>query len=317
VQAVPLPFTNAQGRQIFQYDLALRDTLLEHSSATQARPFGFRTVTNVGYWLSVAAEVGLRLQPAANETGLITNWLRQSTGKRATNDFWAWQTAPPPTGAAPASGPMAMVGTNWFFPTNQWIANGPILGEADQAFELTGGCSAQAPRLLSITADCEVPMLTLVFDSTLDPFDATDPFIYVLNGTIPLVGVISEAQDVVTLIFNFPLPPGANTLAIEYLRDSCSSFALPAPVSFIIACPPPPPPEAPPRLSLRLLDHVLLDNGRTSIAYLFWNQPDYGLETRSSLQTNVAWITSAGTSPVAVLTPHVGRAFFRLKRVTP
>ena len=136
VHAASTPYSDADGRRIYQYETALRDTLLDHGVSAVARPYAFLPSSNGLYWLSVAAEAGLRLRQETNQSSLITNWLRDYTGKRATNSFWRWQSAPEQHDGTSVSDGVAKLGSNWVSRRNNGGPMKHLTGNLTKALNL-------------------------------------------------------------------------------------------------------------------------------------------------------------------------------------
>lgn len=317
VQVTSTPYFDSDGRRIYQYEAALRDMLLDHGPSPLAIPYAFLTSTNGLYWLSVAGEAGLRLRPETNQSSLITNWVREYTGKRATNSFWGWQTAPEQHEGTSVSGGVAMVGSNWVFATEQWRTNEPFHGDLDQAFELAGGCPRKSPRIRSIFAECGLPLITVEFDSAVDLISGTDGFNYELKGTnstgdevfwYPYFISLGSGNDTAFLWFTSILNSGTYSLRTENVTDACGFIGSSQPESvFTIPCPPPQV-QTPPILYLR----VFFGQGLV----LSWNNPEYRLEAKSTIQTNVPWAVLNVSPPLAVFGTTT-QQFFRLVLPSP
>jgi hypothetical protein len=136
VQVSRTPYVGWDSNCIYQYEVNLRDTCLDHAVTNLATPRAFFERSNTVYWLAITAEVGHRVVPITNSTGTIVEWQQQATGKRTTNHFWGWHTSPTNRLDVSVMGHVLMTNTNWAYPFGQWQTNAAFHMERDQAFEL-------------------------------------------------------------------------------------------------------------------------------------------------------------------------------------
>ena len=139
MSAVRVTATTALGcdtNRIYQYEVDLSQTCLDHAFQGLARPQAFLEKSNSVYWIAIAAEVGHQIIPVRDTNGTIVDWLQQTTNKRATNHFWGWHTAPTNNIDRSVMGHVLMQGTNWIYPQSMWMPNPVLCNEIDQAFQL-------------------------------------------------------------------------------------------------------------------------------------------------------------------------------------
>jgi hypothetical protein len=172
------------GHEIFQYEVNLKDTCLDHAVTNLATPRAFLERSNVIYWLAITAEVGHRIIAETNRNGVITNWFEEPTHKRATNHFWGWHTSPTNWNDASVMGNLIMSGQNWIYPPDRWRSNAVFHMERDQAFELL-----TAPVLVS--AGWEGTNVIVVFREPMDPASASNPANYTITGGVGAPSVLS------------------------------------------------------------------------------------------------------------------------------
>jgi len=132
--------------EIFQYEVNLQDTHLEHAVAGIADPIGFNQQPGEVYWLAINAEVGHTIVKVTNADGTVS-WVEQDTGKFAApnpNDplnpdghFWGWHTSPEKFNDVATMGDLRM-GPNgeWIYPQQDWRPIQPNHGLNDMAFQL-------------------------------------------------------------------------------------------------------------------------------------------------------------------------------------
>lgn len=117
------------GHYIYQYEVSLSDTCLEHADPTIARTNAFLESSNVIYWISISAERG------CTYTNDGAFWTFSPSGKPpATNYFWGWHTSPCTNLDLSVTGRMTMTFSDWVY--GDWRPGGPFHMEWDQAFEL-------------------------------------------------------------------------------------------------------------------------------------------------------------------------------------
>ena len=136
VVRTPTPYIGWDSNRIWQYEVDLSDTCLDHGLRGIARPSAFLERSNIIYWLAIHAEVGHRIVPVTNSTGAVIDWVQTQTGKRATNHFWGWHTSPTQRLDLSVMGHIIMPGTNWVYPNSLWQTNQLFHMEIDQAFQL-------------------------------------------------------------------------------------------------------------------------------------------------------------------------------------
>jgi hypothetical protein len=130
------PYVGADSNCIYQYEVSLSDTCLDHAVTNLATSRAFLERSNTVYWLAITAEVGHRVVPLTNSAGQIVDWQQTPTNKRATNHFWGWHTSPTNRLDVSVMGHVLMANTNWVYPFAQWQMNPVLQMERDQAFEL-------------------------------------------------------------------------------------------------------------------------------------------------------------------------------------
>jgi hypothetical protein len=237
VKVLRTPFIGWDSNRIYQYEVALEDTCLDHPDPSVARPGAFLERSNTVYWLAITAEVGHRVVPITNATGQIIDWVQTQTNKRATNHFWGWHTAPTNREDRSVMGHVYMVQTNWVYPVSQWMSNPPVHMELDQAFQLlTAGCETNPPHITNFNFSCQSGNLILSFDEPLDPVSATDLSNYGGPGIVSSAVLLNPSTVSVSLI----LPP-CNTLfglCITGIKDLCGNVLTPGIcIDFYCPCP--------------------------------------------------------------------------------
>jgi hypothetical protein len=238
VKVTRTPYVGWDSNRIFQYEVALEDTCLDHAVPNIARPDAFLERSNTVYWLAINAEVGHRLVAITNNQGQIIDWLQTQSNKRATNHFWGWHTAPTNREDISVMGHVYMLGTNWLYPTNQWMVNQPFHMELAQAFVLlTSGCDTNPPRITNFNFSCDTLKLTVEFNDDLDPGSATDLSNYGGPGIVSSVILVDSHTVCVNLV-----PAPCQTLfglCISGIKDLCGNVMTPGLcIDFFCPCPP-------------------------------------------------------------------------------
>src|SRR6266850_1628390 len=136
VKITPTQFGGCDSNRIWQYEVRLADTCLDHPDPTIATPRGFLEKSNSVYWVAIDAEVGHIIKPVTDSTGTIVDWVQEPSGKRATNHFWGWHTSPAHREDISVTGNVLMQGPEWIYPIDLWRVNPQVCNEIDQAFEL-------------------------------------------------------------------------------------------------------------------------------------------------------------------------------------
>lgn len=136
VRMTPTLALGCDNHPIYQYEVDLSQTCLDHAFQGLARPQAFLERSNSVYWLAIAAEVGRQIIPIRNTNGVIVDWVAQTTPKHATNHYWGWHTAPTNNIDRSVMGHVLMQGTNWIYPQSLWMPNPVNCNEIDQAFQL-------------------------------------------------------------------------------------------------------------------------------------------------------------------------------------
>ena len=241
IRITPTQFIGCDSNRIWQYEVALEDTCLEHAEPTIATPRAFLERSNVVYWVAITAEVGLRAfkttDPAGNNV-----CHHELTGKRADRHFWGWHTSPIQREDRSVHGNVLMQGTEWIYPAALWAPNPPICNEIDQAFELLTTlppCETNPPTVISVTADCDTNQVTVVYSEAMDPVSTANPGNYGISGGVGILGVtLNAAGDTVTLFTGDLLCSNIYTITVRGVKDLCTNVISPNPQSVTFVCPP-------------------------------------------------------------------------------
>jgi len=111
--------------EIFQYEVNLQDTHLDHASDI-ATPIAFEEQQGTIYWVAITAENGHRL---------VEDWNFEDTGDPVLEShYWGWHTSPEAFNDVATMGTLDMPGNVWDY--GSWNPIQPAHGELDLAFEL-------------------------------------------------------------------------------------------------------------------------------------------------------------------------------------
>jgi len=145
VTVSPTGHVGWDGHEIWEYQVNLMDTHLEHALPGIADPDGFNQLPGEIYWLAINAEVGHDIVEVTNPDGTIS-WVEQDTGKFTIPDpsttnpdghFWGWHTSPEAFNDVATMGHLVMgPGGEWIYPQQDWQPIQPNHGLNDMAFEL-------------------------------------------------------------------------------------------------------------------------------------------------------------------------------------
>lgn len=124
----PTPIIGFDGHRVWQYEVLLEETLLDHAGPLASEE-GFLEISGDEYWISIAAESGHRIDPASGEE-VDTNEPREQ------EPFWGWHTSfdgnalPNFVDNNPVAGLLEMPGDAWRY---EWLSS---LNAENMAFEL-------------------------------------------------------------------------------------------------------------------------------------------------------------------------------------
>ncbi len=138
VKITPTDHHGWDGHRIFQYEVNLQDTCLDHQTPL-TRPEGFYQQPNEVYWLAINAEVGHRIVAVRADpndpNSPIINWQEIDTGKQADQHFWGWHTSPDHFNDVATMGHLRMP-TQEIWDYGDWMPIQPQHGLRDMAFQL-------------------------------------------------------------------------------------------------------------------------------------------------------------------------------------
>ena len=245
IKITPTQFLGCDSNRIWQYEVALENTCLEHADPTIARPEAFLERSNVVYWVAITAEVGHQIIAVRDAAGKIVDWRHQPSGKRASTHFWGWHTSPRQVEDRSVMGHVLMQGTNWIYPANLWMPNQVVCNEIDQAFELLTRpppCETNPPVVITVSANCDSNIITVVFNEAMDPATAGAVGSYTVSGGVIVNSVTLNAVGDTASLFTTDLLCASNyTVAVRNVRDLCNNLINPNPYSATFVCPPCPP----------------------------------------------------------------------------
>ena len=109
IKISPTAMVGWDEHRVWEYQLDLKDTHLEHASPL-ADPDAFLEIAGEVYWIAINAEVGHRIE------NIDGRWEFVDTGKpRRDEHFWGWHTSPDKFGADPQMGHLFMPGQEWIY----------------------------------------------------------------------------------------------------------------------------------------------------------------------------------------------------------
>jgi hypothetical protein len=73
----------ADGHDVYQFEVELRDTCLRNALANVATPGAFLETSNTVYWLAVHAQIGATFTLQRDPAGVVTNCAVALNGQRA------------------------------------------------------------------------------------------------------------------------------------------------------------------------------------------------------------------------------------------
>lgn len=245
VRITPTRFIGCDSNRIWQYEVLLKDTCLEHADPSIATPEAFLEQRGVIYWLSIAAEVGHRVIPLTDSDGNIVKWEQEPTGKRADKHFWGWHTSPRFELEVSMNGHVFMQGPEWIYPSDLWRRNQPLCNELDQAFELLTGqppCETNRPTVISVDVNCDTDTVTVTYSEAMDPATAGNPGNYGIG--VGIISVSLNAAGTVATIKTGDLKcDGTYEFSVRSVTDLCTNVINPNPQFFALTCPPCPEPK--------------------------------------------------------------------------
>jgi len=253
IKITPTQFYGCDSNRIWQYEVKLEDTCLDHADPRIARPDAFLEVSNVLYWVAITAEVGHQVIRITDAAGNV-DWRHQPTGKRADRHFWGWHTSPRQVEDRSVMGHVFMQGTEWIYPITQWMVNPVVCNEVDQAFELLTGrpppCETNRPTVISVTANCDSNKITVIYSEAMESSAASSPanyFVINLSGG-PAVTVLSAtitADGQTVCLFTTPLEcDDTYSLSISTnVTDLCGNHLPQTIDGYFFRCPPCPQPK--------------------------------------------------------------------------
>lgn len=165
VTIMPTGHKGWDGHDIFQYEVNLQDTHLEHAQPGIADEIGFNQVPGETYWLAINAEVGHTIEVVTLPDG-TTDWIEVDTGKFAQpgvdplnpdGHFWGWHTSPEFFNDVATMGHLLMgPGGEWIYPREDWQPIQPNHFLTDMAFELLTVPEPATCMLMMIGLACTV-----------------------------------------------------------------------------------------------------------------------------------------------------------------
>jgi len=79
IKITPTQFYGCDSNRIWQYEVKLEDTCLDHADPRIARPDAFLEVSNVLYWVAITAEVGHQVIRITDAAGNVDRALDRET----------------------------------------------------------------------------------------------------------------------------------------------------------------------------------------------------------------------------------------------
>ena len=129
VRIKPTSYIGGDGHPVWEYEVNLQDTHLEHAVTPIATPDEFLEVAGEIYWLSIAAENGHELNPVT--------WEWFDNGDEIRDDhFWGWHTSPHAFNDLTTMGELVMPTSDIWQYQNWEPLPEPFHSTSDQAFEL-------------------------------------------------------------------------------------------------------------------------------------------------------------------------------------
>ena len=137
VRILPTPMVGWDGHRIWEYEVNLQDTHLDHGIPGLSDPISFNENEGIIYWLSITASNGHEL--IINPTGEWT--FEVNSDPPLDNHWWGWHTSPNTFNDVPTMSTLAMGALgewnylNWS-PAQQLHLMPPEFNPNDMAFEL-------------------------------------------------------------------------------------------------------------------------------------------------------------------------------------
>ncbi len=131
VRIKPTAFVGWDQHPVWEYEVHLQDTRLDHAVTPPATADEFLEQAGTIYWLSIAAQTGHALSELADGT-----WVSTDSGKPERQDhFWGWHTSPDAFNDLATMGDLFMPEPDsWQY--DNWLPMEPLHDTGDQAFEL-------------------------------------------------------------------------------------------------------------------------------------------------------------------------------------